>query len=67
MDNPIDRSLTAADENRVGGTLQDTRREFQREGISRPMAGETILDRLKTRFTTRPDVQRDQARSQTRR
>ena len=65
MDDPIDRSLERADENRVGGTLPDARREFQRDP-NRPMAGETILARLATRFSPRTEA-RDTGRDQSRR
>lgn len=65
MENEIDRSLVRADENRVGGTLPEARREFQRD-VPRPQAGETILARLATRFSPRSET-RETGRDQSRR
>ena len=70
-DDPIDRSLERADQGDVGGTMREARREFGAAGnIARPdspRAGATILERMSSRFGTRPEERVDQARSNTRR
>lgn len=62
---PIDRSLQRADRNELGGTLQEQRREMQRE-IPRPDAGPSLISRLTTRFRGRSESDRD-SRDQSRR
>ncbi len=62
---PIDRSLQRADRGEVGGTMQEQRREFQRE-VPRPDSGPSMVQRLLTTFRGRRP-ERDDSRSDSRR
>jgi hypothetical protein len=69
----VAESLERLDRGDVGGTLREGRREFgaagdvDRPDMSRAQAGATIMERLKSRFSARPQQERDAARAQTRR
>ena len=71
--NQIDESLERLDRGDVGGTLREGRREFgaagqvDRPDMGRTMAGQTLLERMKTRFAPRTADRNDAARAQTRR
>jgi len=69
---PIDESLARADRGEVGGTMRDVRREFGAAGnISRPddrpLAGSTIIERMKSRFMPRSQERAPSQREQIRR
>ena len=70
---PISESLERIDRGDVGGTLREGRREFgaagmvDRPDMGRSQAGQTLLERMRARFSPRSAERNDAARSQTRR
>lgn len=66
---PVERSLTDIDQgSQRTGTMREVRPEFQREGVTRPMSGATLMERLKGRISERLGARpSDTSRSQNRR